>query len=111
MREHLANQPAPAEQSSCSRPVTVAGQVSRSRPLPLERVPSGTNSRGRGRGEEPGTQRRGSVQLEQATAQRLGDGGRARVDTELGVGAQQMGLDGGLGDVELGTDLAVGQSA
>ena len=111
MREHLANQPDPADQSPCSRPVAVAGQVSRSRPLPLERVPAGTNSRGRGRGEEPGTQRRGSVQLEQATAQRLGDGGRARVDAELGVGAQQMGLDGDLGDVELGIDLAVGQSA
>ena len=91
MREHLANQPDPADQSPCSRPVAVAGQVSRSRPLPLERVPAGTNSRGRGRGEEPGTQRRGSVQLEQATAQRLGDGG--------------------LCDVELGIDLAVGQSA
>ena len=61
--------PAPAPSRS--------GQVTRSCPLSPERVPSGTSSRGLGRGDEPGTRRRSSVQLEQATTQRLGDGGRA----------------------------------
>jgi len=61
-------------------------------------VPSGTSSRGLSRGEEPWTQRRGSVQLEQATAQLAGTGielqklGRGRTHVEalaeaLGQGA------------------------
>src|ERR1700732_1310795 len=53
----------------------------------------------------------GAFRGQQAPAERLGDGGRAVAHPELGVGVQQVGLDGGLADEEPGRRLAVGGAA
>ena len=49
------------------------------------------------------------LQLQQTTTQGLSNRRRARVDAELGIGAQQVRLDGRLGDIQLDSDLTIGQ--